>query len=150
MGISLTDGDQHVNVDHPVFESGSDIPAVVIVGQGGMVLRKALFHLRALDGVQKTCAEWKSSINARGWIKNGWLTDVSGLSWIRNLAKKATRIIASASKMKIHARLGLPPMPPIIEIRRPRRPPKEASSVAAEKKMAIWRLHSYLRYQRVM
>ena len=53
MGISLTDGDQHVNVDLPVFESGSDIPAVILVGQGGMVLRKALFHLRALDGVQK-------------------------------------------------------------------------------------------------
>ena len=116
MGISLTDGDKHVNVDLPVFESGSDIPAVMFIGQRGMVLRKALFHPRALDGIQKTCAIWKNSIN-RGGIKNVWLTDVSGLSWIRHLSKKATRIVASPSKMKIHAQLGLPPMPPMFEIR---------------------------------
>jgi hypothetical protein len=53
----------------------------------------------------------------RGRIKNEWLADVSGLSWIRNLAKKATRVVESPSKMKIHAQLGLPPMLPMFEIR---------------------------------
>ena len=53
MGILLTDGDEHVNVDLPFFESGSGIPAVMLIGQRGMVLRKALFHLRALYGVLK-------------------------------------------------------------------------------------------------
>ena len=68
MGILLTDGEEHVNVDLPVFERGSDKPAVMLIGQRGMVFRKALFHLRALDGVRKNlrCMEEYGRIVSMG------------------------------------------------------------------------------------
>jgi hypothetical protein len=54
------------------------------------------------------------------------------------------------SRMKIHCHPERPPTPLISRIPRARRPPKAPAAVAAEKKMAMRRPHSWRRYHIVM
>lgn len=145
----ITDGNQHVDVDFPVLESGKKILGIIFVGKRGTVQFQPCLDFSALSFRQKlgTIILGKQSQTLVPQIDS---TYVSGLSLTRNFAKAATRIVAIPSRMKIQAHPGLPPTPFIWEMARARSPPKAPANVAAEKKMAIRRPHSCRRYQRVM
>ena len=63
-------------------------------------------------------------------------------------AVKDTRILRRPSRIKIHDHADSPPTPLISAIPRAKIPPKAPASVAAEKKRAILKPHSCLRYLR--
>lgn len=147
-----SNGDEHVDPNLPILKGVPKELHIKFISEGAPIQLQASRDFALLIVVQElrrfgVIMHDEEGTDSCFYFVSTTLRGVRFKSWWENVPMPKVRI---PSRMKIQAQPFLPPTPSISAIPRARRPPKAPAAVAAEKKTAIRRPHSCLRYHIVM